>query len=131
MLLNAFSRRVFLWLGWLLISTSSLAATSTTYKVATEADDVVTRVLFDSIAHHFNLEIEYVNYPSFNDILVAIETGNADFAANITYTDLRAQRFDFQDQPTSSTPISTVMVAYVYPSCASWVSRKEPPTGPY
>ncbi|KAA1206034.1 GGDEF domain-containing protein [Vibrio cholerae] len=100
MLLNAFSRRVLLWLGWLLISTSSLAATSTTYKVATEADDVVTRVLFDSIAHHFNLEIEYVNYPSFNDILVAIETGNADFAANITYTDLRAQRFDFS-RPTN------------------------------
>ncbi len=31
---------------------------------------------------------------------MAIETGNADFAANITYTDLRAQRFDFS-RPTN------------------------------
>ncbi len=131
MLLNAFSRRVFLWLGWLLISTSSLAATSTTYKVATEADDVVTRVLFDSIAHHFNLEIEYVNYPSFNDILVAIETGTPILLPTLLTLICVLNVLIFQDQPTSSTPISTVMVAYVYPSCASWVSRKEPPTGPY
>ncbi|ENM5924423.1 GGDEF domain-containing protein [Vibrio mimicus] len=94
MLSNAFSRLVLLLLGWLAISTSSLA-NSQSYVVATEADDVVTRVLFDSIAYHFNLEIEYVNYPSFNHILMAIESGQADFAANVTYTDLRAQRFDF------------------------------------
>ncbi|MFG0604737.1 GGDEF domain-containing protein [Vibrio mimicus] len=94
MLVNTFYRLVLLLLGWIAISASSLAS-SQPYVVATEADDVVTRVLFDSIAYHFNIEIEYVNYPSFNHILMAIESGQADFAANVTYTDSRAKRFDF------------------------------------
>lgn len=94
MLCNVFCRFVLLLLGWLVISANVLAAPQS-YVVATEADDVVTRVLFDSIAYHFNLEIEYVNYPSFNHILMAIESGQADFAANVTYTEPRAQRFDF------------------------------------
>ncbi len=65
------------------------------YRVAMEADDVVSRVLFDSLADEFNLAIEYVYYPSFNDILTAVELGESDFAANVTYTDQRAHRFDF------------------------------------
>ncbi|USD34071.1 GGDEF domain-containing protein [Vibrio coralliilyticus] len=65
------------------------------YKVAVEADDVVTRVLFDAVASEFRLDIEYVYYPSFDAILKSVKTGNSDFAANVTYTPDRALYFDF------------------------------------
>ncbi|WP_084659627.1 GGDEF domain-containing protein [Vibrio sonorensis] len=65
------------------------------YVVALEADDVVSRVLFDAIESHFGVSIEYANYQSFSAILTAVEMGQADFAANVTYTDDRATRFDF------------------------------------
>lgn len=65
------------------------------YLVATEADDVVTRVLFDAIAYQFNVDIQYVNYPSFDAILKSVESGETDFAANVTYTSERAERFDY------------------------------------
>ncbi|MEL7292088.1 MAG: GGDEF domain-containing protein [Pseudomonadota bacterium] len=68
---------------------------SSTYKVGIEADDIVTRTLFDAAGQHFNLDIEYVYYPSFDAILQAVEQGESDFAANVTYTDQRATRFDF------------------------------------
>ncbi|WP_438873534.1 GGDEF domain-containing protein [Vibrio fluvialis] len=65
------------------------------YLVATEADDVVTRVLFDAIAYQFNIDIQYINYPSFDAILKSVESGESDFAANVTYTEARAKRFDY------------------------------------
>lgn len=71
-----------------------------TYLVATEADDVVTRVIFDDVAHQFNIDIEYVNYPSFDAILKSVEAGETDFAANVTYTAERAGRFSFS-RPTN------------------------------
>ena len=68
---------------------------SMTYKVGIEADDIVTRILFDEVAEHFDLNVEYVYYPSFDAILNAVERGESDFAANVTYTQQRAMRFDF------------------------------------
>ncbi|WP_100751942.1 GGDEF domain-containing protein [Vibrio salilacus] len=68
---------------------------SMTYKVGVEADDIVTRILFDEAAEHFDLNVEYIYYPSFDAILKAVERGESDFAANVTYTDQRATRFDF------------------------------------
>ncbi|WP_104038228.1 GGDEF domain-containing protein [Vibrio jasicida] len=70
------------------------------YKVATEADDVVTRVLFDAVAENFDVSIQYVNYSSFDAILDSVATGESDFAANITYTDERAARFSYS-RPTN------------------------------
>lgn len=70
-------------------------SSSKTYNVAVEADDITTRALFNSVADNFNLNVEYVTYPSFDAILKAIETGSADFAANVTYTAERAKRFEF------------------------------------
>ncbi|MBF4424423.1 GGDEF domain-containing protein [Vibrio anguillarum] len=93
--------RAFRLIGLLWLATAAHSVTSApiinakTYRVATEADDVVTRILFDAIAYQFRLEIDYVNYPSFDAILTAIEQGESDFAANVTYTEQRAQRFDF------------------------------------
>lgn len=85
-------------LGSILAANTAVSApivTDKTYRVATEADDVVTRVLFDAVAYQFHLDIDYVNYPSFDAILKSVESGESDFAANVTYTNERAERFDF------------------------------------
>ncbi|BCN24675.1 diguanylate cyclase [Vibrio alfacsensis] len=74
--------------------------TLSAYKVATEADDVVTRVLFDAVAKEFGIHIEYVTYSNFDAILEAVAKGEADFAGNITYTDVRAERFSYS-RPTN------------------------------
>lgn len=93
--------------GWLLVllcSSQALAASTNdsqkVYFVATEADDVVSRVIFDDVAYRFNIDIEYVNYSSFDAILKSVDAGISDFAANVTYTPERAERFDFS-RPTN------------------------------
>nr|WP_241790474.1 GGDEF domain-containing protein [Vibrio genomosp. F10] len=68
--------------------------------VSTEADDIVTRVLFDNIGDKFGLKIDYIDQPNFDAILNSVESGESDFAANVTYTESRSQRFDFS-QPTN------------------------------
>ncbi|MCK6262715.1 transporter substrate-binding domain-containing protein [Vibrio sp. ZSDE26] len=70
------------------------------FTVSTEADDIITRVLFDAIGENFGLKFDYVQQPNFEAILNSIENGNSDFAANITYTEERSRRFDFS-QPTN------------------------------
>ncbi|MDG2785676.1 GGDEF domain-containing protein [Vibrio parahaemolyticus] len=70
------------------------------YKVATEADDVITRVLFNAASKEFGFTVQYVNYSSFDAILNSVANGEADFAANITYTQERAQRFSYS-RPTN------------------------------
>ncbi|MGF1754148.1 GGDEF domain-containing protein [Vibrio makurazakiensis] len=65
------------------------------YTVATEADDIVTRVLFDSIATEFDIRINYQDFDSFDAILKSVELGKSDFAANVTHTQERAKRFDY------------------------------------
>lgn len=62
---------------WLL----PVKAQTPSYKVAMEADDVVTRVLFDAVASKFQLDVQYVYYPSFDAILDSVKTGESDFAA--------------------------------------------------
>lgn len=86
---------VFLVLYSCSVSAHAEQPTDAPYLVATEADDVVTRVLFDAIAYQFNIDIQYVNYPSFDAILKSVESGKSDFAANVTYTSERAERFDY------------------------------------
>ncbi|WP_394144319.1 GGDEF domain-containing protein [Vibrio atypicus] len=89
----AYFWRVWCILCFMLFAHSSIA--STKYKVAMEADDVVSRILFDAASERFNLDIEYVYYPSFNAILRAVETSEADFAANVTFTEDRSTLFEF------------------------------------
>ncbi|EEX92724.1 sensory box/GGDEF family protein [Vibrio orientalis CIP 102891 = ATCC 33934] len=84
------------WLSFaLILLISSTLHARTTYKVAMEEDDVVTRTLFDAVADKLNINIHYVYYPSFNAILNAVKTGESDFAANVTYTEARAQSLSF------------------------------------
>ncbi len=70
------------------------------YNIAVEADDITTRALFNAASKHFNFIVKYVTYPSFDAILKAIETGNADFAANVTFTEERAKLFEIS-RPTN------------------------------
>jgi diguanylate cyclase (GGDEF)-like protein len=65
------------------------------YSVAIEADDVVSRVIFNAASYRFHFQVNYVTFSSFSEILTALAQGNVDFAANITFTDERAQQFDF------------------------------------
>ncbi len=84
------------WLGLAIcLLTSCGSYANTAYKVAMEADDIVSRVLFDAIADRFEMDVEYVYYPSFNAILNSVKVGESDFAANVTYTEMRANSFDF------------------------------------
>ncbi|EGA64464.1 GGDEF domain-containing protein [Vibrio brasiliensis] len=88
----------YLWRMWFFFSCMLLIPTTyagTKYKVAMEADDVVSRILFDAVSERFGLQVEYVYYPSFNAILNAVKTSEADFAANVTYTEARAALFEF------------------------------------
>ncbi|MGR5235422.1 diguanylate cyclase [Vibrio alfacsensis] len=92
-----------LWVFACLLLSLSLKAEPASpphYKVATEADDVVTRVLFDAVAKEFDVSIQYINYSSFDAMLDSVANGDSDFAANITYTESRAQRFSYS-RPTN------------------------------
>ncbi len=80
---------VFVWVSF------NCWAKSKEITVATEADDVVTRVLFDAIAEQFALDVTYVNMPSFDAILDSVARGETDFAANITFTHERDKRFSY------------------------------------
>jgi len=79
---------------------SDVNAVQNKYNVAIEADDVVSRVLFNAASTKFEFVVEYKNYNSFDEILNAVESGEVDFAANVTYTAEREKRFDFS-RPTN------------------------------
>lgn len=102
-------KRRFGWIAVLLFAIWFLPVKAQTpsYKVAMEADDVVTRVLFDAVASKFQLDVQYVYYPSFDAILDSVKAGESDFAANVTYTPDRALYFDFSS-PTN------IEYTYVY-----------------
>ncbi|MGR5301970.1 MULTISPECIES: GGDEF domain-containing protein [Vibrio] len=93
-------RLLFLACCLLSLSLKSEPINPSHYQVATKADDVVTRVLFDAIAAKFNVSIQYVNYSSFGAALDSVAHGESDFAANITYTEARAQHFSYS-RPTN------------------------------
>lgn len=65
------------------------------YSVAIEADDVVTRVLFNFASYEFKFNVHFQTYDDFESLLSAVEDGAVDFAANVTFTPERAKRFDF------------------------------------
>ncbi|NOH99050.1 transporter substrate-binding domain-containing protein [Vibrio sp. 99-70-13A1] len=70
------------------------------YTVATEADDIVTRVLFDAISEEFNIPIHYKDFSSFDAILDSVAQGTSDFAANVTHTEQRSSIFEYS-RPTN------------------------------
>ncbi|MDW1959607.1 MULTISPECIES: GGDEF domain-containing protein [Vibrio] len=99
--MTAFARTLLLFACCLLsLNVKAEAPLIAHYKVATEADDVVTRVLFNAASKEFGFTVQYVNYSSFDAILNSVANGEADFAANITYTQERAQRFSYS-RPTN------------------------------
>ncbi|MGB1320433.1 MAG: GGDEF domain-containing protein [Vibrio gallaecicus] len=70
------------------------------YIVATEADDIVTRVLFDAISEEFQIPIYYKDFSSFDAILDSVAKGTSDFAANVTHTEQRSLVFEYS-RPTN------------------------------
>ncbi len=89
-----------LLLVWSFSTTAGSESSRPIYVVAIEADDVVSRVLFRAIEKQFPVDIVYRDYPSFDAILDSVEKGESDFAANVTYTKDREQRFDYS-KPTN------------------------------
>jgi diguanylate cyclase (GGDEF)-like protein len=70
------------------------------YTVAIEADDIVTKALFNAISNELGIDIQYVRYPDFDTLLDAVKKGDSDFAANITHTQERAKTLSFS-KPTN------------------------------
>ena len=87
--------------GWLLVLLCSfqvhadITPNQKSYTVASQSDDVVARIMFDAIAHQFNLDIRFKTYTSFEAMLHSVQVGDSDFAANVTFTQQRAKVFDF------------------------------------
>ncbi|WP_117232434.1 GGDEF domain-containing protein [Vibrio maerlii] len=67
------------------------------YDIAITADDFVAKILFDSVSEEFGVDVTYYSYPTFGDVLDAIESGDADFAPNATYTGERAKTLYFSE----------------------------------
>lgn len=66
-----------------------------TYYISAHERDFLARFIFATIEKESNISFEYVDYPDFSERLNAIESGELDFIANITFTKARAQRFIF------------------------------------
>ncbi|MGY2572138.1 diguanylate cyclase domain-containing protein [Vibrio sp. C8] len=78
-----------------LCSFGVLANHQTSYLVATETDDIMTKILFDSVSKKKNVNFEYIEFESFSDALEAVEQGYVDFLSNVTYIPERARSLDF------------------------------------
>ncbi len=85
------------------VPASSQTAQSNTYLVSANERDFLARFIFSTISEHSNINFEYVHHPEFSARLKAIQTGQIDFAANITYTRTRSNLFIFS-QPTNIEP---------------------------
>jgi diguanylate cyclase len=75
--------------------------------IGIESDDLVSKLLFDSLSQAFNFEVSYRQYSSFDAILRAVEQEQVQFAANVTYSSDREQRFNFS-------PPSNIEYTFLY-----------------
>lgn len=78
-----------------LCSFGTVANNRTSYLVATEADDILTEVLFDSVSKKNKINFEYIEFESFSDALEAVENGYVDFLSNVTFVEERERALDF------------------------------------
>ncbi len=82
------------FLSWSLSVTAG-ADTKKHFRVGVEADDIVTKVIFDSISENYDLEFAYITVEQFSDGLRSVDSGHIDFFSNVMYTKDRAELFDF------------------------------------
>ena len=73
------------------------------YLVAAHEHDFLARFIFSTIEQHSDATFKYLDYPIFSERLTAVENGELDFVANITYTQSRVNRFSFSP-PTNIEP---------------------------
>jgi diguanylate cyclase (GGDEF)-like protein len=91
------------------------------YVIATESDDVITKTLFDEVSKQLELDIVYLEYPNFDALLKGVASGESDFAANITFTEPRAEQFSFS----SPTNIEYTYLFTQYQSEFIWDKAKK------
>ncbi|NIY92613.1 GGDEF domain-containing protein [Vibrio diazotrophicus] len=97
--------RCFILLIVSLFSFGVLANNETSYLVGTEHEDIITKILFDSVSKKNNIKFEYIEFDNFSEALEAVERGYVDFLSNVTYTQERTKDLDF------SLPIG---IEYIY-----------------
>ncbi len=76
-----------------------------TYTYANRNEDVVNRTIASKVSRELGINLVVVNYSNYSAILNAVESGEVDFASNVTFTKERGERFIFS-APTN--------VEYVY-----------------
>lgn len=85
----------------LLVSSFFSIAKENKIIVAAYQDDVVSTVIFDGFSKEMSINVEYKYYSSFSEVLNSIRKGDADFAANVTFTEERATIYDYSS-PTNT-----------------------------
>ncbi|MFH0256993.1 diguanylate cyclase [Vibrio rumoiensis] len=64
------------------------------YQVALVKDDIGSKIVFDELAKHFQLKVNYIYYDQFSGILDALKNNTTDFVPNVTYSQEREKYFD-------------------------------------
>ncbi len=77
------------------IAGKTIAETIPTYTFAIQIGDITTKTVANRVAENLGIELITVEYPNFASKLAAVESGDIDFTANITYTPERAERLIF------------------------------------
>lgn len=71
-----------------------------TYTVATRPDDIGNIIIFDELSDHFNFKVHYLYFDQFSAILDSVKNKQADFSANVTYSEERAKHL-YISEPTN------------------------------
>ncbi len=73
----------------------AVAEIKTTYKVAIQVEDTVTKLIVEQLSKEWGITFEYLVFPDAQLKLEAVESGEADFSASVIYTKEHAERLSF------------------------------------
>lgn len=73
----------------------AVAGEEKTYTFAIRTEDTVQKIVARKVEQELGIKLDIVDYPDFASKLAAVESGEIDFTANITYTKDRAERLIF------------------------------------
>lgn len=74
---------------------AALAETKKAYSFAIRGDDVFGKMVANKVARKLGVNVVSVKFADHASKLAAVESGQVDFAANVTYTTERSERFIF------------------------------------
>lgn len=93
---NKNNRSIFILLILLAyVARSGVAEASESYTFAVHSQDITHKIVASKVAQNLGIQLVTVEYPNFASKLAAVESGEVDFTANITYTLERAERLIF------------------------------------